>query len=278
MACGERSAGPAHDPGRAAARRPLPPRSRVTLTAAALIGLVAFTWPLLVDPAALVGDDRTGASIAPVVMGAVLLVVAALVLVELSGREVRTTTLAMLGVLAAIGAIVRPLGAGAGGLETVFFLIVLGGRAFGAGFGYLLGALTIFASALVTAGVGPWMPYQMIGAAFVGLGAGLLPPTRAGSRAELALLGAYGFVASFAYGYLVDLAFWPFVFGTGSQAGFDPSAGAWSNLRTFAVVNTVTSLGWNLGRAVTCVVLIAVLGPGLLHALRRASRRAVFAA
>jgi energy-coupling factor transport system substrate-specific component len=117
----------------------------------------------------------------------------------------------------------------------------------------------------------------MVGAAFVGLGAGLLPRTRPGSRAEIGWLCAYGAVASFVYGYLLDLAFWPFVFGTGSQAGFDPAAGALANLNTFVVVNTVTSLGWNLGRAVTTVVLVAALGPGLLHVLRRASRKAVFA-
>ncbi len=255
---------------------PLAWRSRLTLAAAAAIGLLAFLWPLLVDPASWIGDDRTGASVAPVVMGAVLLVVAVLVLVELSGRTVRTTTLAMLGVLAAIGAIIRPLGAGIGGFETVFFLLVLGGRAFGAGFGYLLGALTIFASALVTAGVGPWLPYQMMGAAFVGLGAGLLPHTRPGSRAEIGLLCAYGAVAAFVYGYLLDLAFWPFVFGAGTSAGFDPGAGVLANLHRFVVVNTVTSLGWNLGRAITTVVLVAVLGPGLLRVLRRATRRAVF--
>jgi energy-coupling factor transport system substrate-specific component len=84
-------------------------------------------------------------------------------------------------------------------------------------------------------------------------------------------------VASFVYGYVLALAFWPFVFGTGSQAGFDPAAGALANLHTFVVVNTVTSLGWNLGRAVTTVVLVAALGPGLLHVLRRAPRTAVFA-
>ena len=41
-------------------------------------------------------------------------------------------------------------------------------------------------SALVTGGVGPWLPFQMLGAAWVGLGAGLLPPAK--GRAEIVLL------------------------------------------------------------------------------------------
>ena len=81
----------------------------------------------------------------------------------------------MLGVLSAIGAALRPLGAGMAGIETVFFLLVLAGRVYGPGFGFVLGTTTLFASALLTGGVGPWLPFQMLAAAWVGLGAGLLP-------------------------------------------------------------------------------------------------------
>ena len=49
------------------------------------------------------------------------------------------------------------------------------GRVFGRGFGFVLGALTIFASSLITGGVGPWLPFQMLGAAWMGFGAGCLP-------------------------------------------------------------------------------------------------------
>ena len=49
----------------------------------------------------------------------------------------------------------------------------------GAGFGLALGAITLFTSALIPTGVGPWLPYQMLAAGFVGLFAGLLPAWRA---------------------------------------------------------------------------------------------------
>ena len=59
------------------------------------------------------------------------------------GLDVRA--LAMLGLLAAVGAVLRPLSAGTAGIETVLVLLVLGGRVFGAGFGFLLGSTTLFA-------------------------------------------------------------------------------------------------------------------------------------
>ena len=55
-----------------------------------------------------------------------------------------------------------------------------------------------------------------------------------------------------------------------------PAAGPLRNLHVFALYNLVTSMGWNLGRALTSVVLLAVIGPGLLHVLRRAARRGAF--
>ena len=81
----------------------------------------------------------------------------------------------MLGVLSAINAALRPLGAGIAGIETVFFLLVLAGRVFGPGFGFVLGCTSLFASALLTAGVGPWLPFQMVASAWIGMFAGLLP-------------------------------------------------------------------------------------------------------
>jgi len=166
------------------------------------------------------------------------------------------------------------LGAGSAGVELVFFLLVLAGRVFGPGFGFVLGATTLFASALITGGVGPWLPYQMLGAAWVGLGAGLLP--RARGRVEIALLAAYGAVAGLAYGWLLNFSFWPFAIGSGTGLSFVPGAPALENLHRFALFSLATSLGWDLGRALTNAVLIAVTGTAVLGALRRVARRAAF--
>ena len=68
---------------------------------------------------------------------------------------------------------------------ALFFTIVLAGRVFGAGFGVVLGCSTLFASAIITGGVGPWLPYQMFGASWVGLLAGLLPRLRGKAEHDL---------------------------------------------------------------------------------------------
>jgi energy-coupling factor transport system substrate-specific component len=156
----------------------------------------------------------------------------------------------------------------------VFFLLVLGGRVFGAGFGFVLGATTLFASALVTGGVGPWLPFQMLGAAWVGWGAGLLPPLR--GRAEVLMLAAYGAVAGLFYGLLLNLSFWPFATGMSGELSFVPGDPVAENLHRFLVFTLATSLGWDIGRAVTTAVLVLVTGRPVLGALRRAARRAAF--
>jgi energy-coupling factor transport system substrate-specific component len=183
----------------------------------------------------------------------------------------------MLGVLAATGAALRPIGAGTAGLEPMFFLMVLSGRVLGPGFGFVLGSVTMFASALLTGGVGPWMPFQMLAMGWFTMGAGLLPgPDRLRGRTELAMLAAYGFLAAFAYGTVMNMAGWPFMGGLASGIAFAGDAPVAANLARFVAYCLATSMGWDLGRAVVTVVLTLVLGPAVLRALRRATRRAAF--
>ena len=248
---------------------PVTGRGAGMLTLAAVAGLGIFLWPLAVPP-----TSSMPPALGPILFAAVLPLVLGVVLAELTSGGMDAKALALLGVLCAVGAVLRPLGTGTAGMEAVFFVLIVGGRVLGPGFGFAQGAITLFASALLTGGVGPWLPYQMLGAALVGLGAGLLPRTD-GWR-ELVLLGGYGFVSAFAYGWLLDFAFWPFALGNTSSIGFDPAAGALANLHRFVLFNLATSMGWNLGRALTNVALVVVAGPGVLLVLRRAARRASF--
>lgn len=251
---------------------PLNAGAVVALVVTAAAGLLAFTWPLFVRADTMAASFS--GSRAPFVFALLLPLVLVVVLTQISGKGIDVKSLAMLGVLTAVNAALRPLGAGTAGLETVFFLLVLAGRVFGPGFGFVLGATSLFASALITSGVGPWLPYQMLASGFVGLGAGLLPRLR--GRAEIVLLAVYGFVVGFAFGWLMDLAFWPFALGGQSQLSYVAGAPVLENLHRFVLFNVATSMGWNLGRALTNVVLIALLGPGLLLVFRRAARQAVF--
>jgi len=208
----------------------------------------------------------------------VLPVLVAIVLAAFAEGAMDSKALAMLGVLSAVNAALRPLGAGIAGIETVFFLLVLAGRVFGPGFGFVLGCTSLFASALLTAGVGPWLPFQMMASAWIGLGAGLLP-RRVRGRAEIAMLVAYGVAAAYVFGLLMTLWFWPFAIGSGTDLSFVPGDAVVANLRRFFLYSLTTSaLGWDTGRAITNAVAITLLGPAVLATLRRASRRASFGA
>lgn len=253
-------------------------RSATVLTVASIAGLMMFIWPLLVR----VDPDAHGNRVdAPFVFMGILPIIIVVVLAEFAEGGMDSKALAMLGVLAAINAALRPLGAGTAGIELVFFMLVLAGRVFGAGFGFVLGCISMFASALLTAGVGPWLPFQMLCAAWIGMGAGLLPKRVRGKR-EIAMLIAYAVFISYAFGFLMNLTFWPFLVGvesTVTQANIAFVAGdsVLDNLHRFVVYTIVTtSAGWDTGRAITNSIAIVVLGPAVLNTLRRAARRASY--
>lgn len=243
-------------------------RSWAAVGLATAVGILAFGWPFLAEVGSTAAAASTGAVwVFAVTVPLVLLVV----LAQVSDGGMDAKAVALLGVLAAVICVLRPLGAGTAGIEPMWFILILGGRVLGPGFGFALGALSMAASALVTAGVGPWLPFQMLAAAWVGCGAGLLPQVR--GRAEIALLASYGAAAALAYGLLLNLWFWPTIGG----AGFEPGGPVGQNIAHWLAFSAVTSWGFDIPRAALTAVLILIAGRPLLLALRRASRRARFA-
>lgn len=250
---------------------PVGRRTAVALALASAVGLVAFAWPLVAAPDGAVAHAQD----APVVLAGVLVAVLAVLAVALGDGGIDAKGVATLGLLSAVGALLRPLSAGAAGVELVFLTIVLGGRVFGAGFGFALGSTTLATSALITGGVGPWLPFQMLAASWIGMGAGLLP-RRARGGVELALVAAYGAVASMAFGLVMTLSFWPFGIGGGTELSFVAGDAPAANLHRLVLFWLVTSLGWDVGRAVTTAVGLALVGRPVLRVLRRAAARARF--
>jgi energy-coupling factor transport system substrate-specific component len=263
-------------------RRPavsLGKRSIIVLALASLTGLVMFAWPFWIPAHPSVAGHDVDAPFLFVLLVPLLVAVAATQLTE-GGMDAKA--LAILGVLSALNAALRPVaGAGTAGIESVFFLLVLSGRVFGPGFGFLLGCTSLFASALLTAGIGPWLPFQMLASGWIGLGAGLLP-RQARGRNEIVLLAAYGVVSAYAFGILMNMWFWPFVTGIGMPTGhgalaYVPGGALGENLHRFLIFTLVTSTGgWDTGRAITTCLAIVVVGPAILRVLRRAARKARF--
>lgn len=251
----------------------LGPRSVAALALVSALGVLAFGWPLLADSASGLAHSRD----APWLFAALLPLLLAVVVATIADTGLDAKAVAMLGVLAAAGAALRPLGAGTAGIEPMFFLMVLSGRVLGPGFGFVLGSVSIFASALLTGGVGPWMPFQMLAMGWVSMGAGLLPrPDGLRGRGEVLLLAGYGALASVLYGLVMNLQGWPYLVGLGSSVSFVPGDPLGENLVRFGAYVLATSLGWDLPRAALTVVLTLTLGQPLLRALRRSTRRAAF--
>lgn len=246
------------------------PRSALALMLVSTVGVVAFGWPLLADPESALAHTKD----APLLFALLMVLLLGVALAEVADGGIDAKAIALLGVLTAVGAALRPLGAGVTGFNPMFILVILGGRVLGRGFGFILGALTMFTSALVTGGVGPWLPFQMIGAAWVGFGAGCLP--RAERRREVALVAAYGAFAGIAYGFLLNLWFWPFTQGIAASISFEPGAPLTENLQAFLRYCLATSLGFDVPRAIGNTVLVLAVGGPLLRTLRGASRKANF--
>lgn len=247
-------------------------RSALAIALASAVGAIAFTWPLLAPPSASViahADD------APWLFSLLVPVVLLVVLAQLADRDMDAKGIALLGVLAAVISVLRPLGGGLAGLEPIWVVLILAGRALGPGFGFALGSVSLLSSALLTGGVGPWLPFQMIAAGWVGMGAGLLP-RRVCGKAEIIMVAAYGAAACILYGFVMNLWFWPFSTNLPPQIAFIPGAPIDVNLLQWFRFNLVTSLGYDIPRAILTVVLIVLTGRPILIALRRISRIAAF--
>jgi energy-coupling factor transport system substrate-specific component len=114
----------------------------------------------------------------------------------------------------------------------------------------------------------------MMGAALVGLGAGLIPRSNRAWLQRIFLLG-YAVFASFIYGGLMTMWNWPYLAGTGTQLSYVAGDSITSNLSRFIQYEIVTGgLVWDLGRAITTSVLILLTGTALVATLRRAATRA----
>ena len=237
------------------------------LSLASLLSIAGFTWPFFYA-----GEDLPQTQI---FFWLAIVAAAILVMVEISSARLDAKSVALLGVLAALISALRPLGAGAVGIEPMWFVLILSARVFGASFGFLLGIISMFASALLTGGVGPWLGYQMFAAAWIGLAAGLLPK-RVRGRSEIAMLLAFGAFAAGAFGILMDLQFWPWALGSNTQLSYIPGGSIAENLSRFITFHFASAMAWDIPRAIFTSVLIAFTGPSVLSALRRTYTRAAF--
>ena len=245
------------------------------LIIASLIGLGAFVYPFLVSGQNAGSATTAHAQDAPLVFVLLVLLCLAAVLGSLSSGVMNAKLIAILGVLTAVNAVLRGV-PGPAGFTLVFVLPILCGYAYGPTFGFLLGVFSLGVSAFLGFGVGPWLPYQMFATGWVGLLSGWLPRMR-NSRAEALMLAGWGLLAGFAFGVLMNIYFWPFVFGAGqSEMYWQPGLTVGETLAHYGVFYAFTSLWWDVPRAIGNFVLLLFFAAPVLHLLRRFQKRFSF--
>ena len=164
--------------------------------------------------------------------------------------------------------------------SSFFFLIILTGYVYGARFGFLLGALTLLVSGLITGSLGPWLPYQMLTAGWVGMSAPLARPfvRRLAPRvphAEVIVLAGLAALWGFLFGAIMNIWFWPFATGP-AEHYWQPGMGLGAILGRYGAFYLATSALWDGLRAAGNVALVLAFGAPTVRALDRFRRRFAF--
>src|SRR4029077_16654054 len=203
-------------------------------------------------------------------------IVAVLMFVEASTRRLDARRFALLAAIAAIDAALRlVLVTGLGGFSPIFFLILAAGYVYGPAYGFLAGSVSLLASAVATGGIGPWLPYEMLGCGLVGLIAGLAGFRRSGpvTWRDIAVLATVGAVTGFAYGALLDIWDWT-AFSRGAPGfGWEPGLAPAAALARFGRFYVATSVVYDCFREAGDAHAALSLGAPVLAGLMRMRSR-----
>lgn len=238
---------------------------------ATVVGAGAFLYPFWLPARAV--ESQAHSADAPLVAALVGGLVVAAIALEVHRATMTAAMVAMLGVLAAVAGLLRLVPMPGGG-NGIFFVVILAGAAFGPRFGLLLGLCGMAVSAVITGGIGPWLPFEMLGLAWMGATAGLVGrlTARLAPRAEVVALAAFGWLWGFVYGAILNLWFWPFLRDRGPLS-WHPGLGPAETLHHYWSFYVATSLAWDAARALTDALLILVTGIAILRTFRRFAHR-----
>jgi energy-coupling factor transport system substrate-specific component len=247
------------------------------------IGVIAFLYPFWVPAARSAATGVAHTNDAPLILTTLVGLCFIVLLLEVQGQAVNAKFVALLGILVSMNAVLRFLDVaipGPGGLSPIFFLILLTGYVFGARMGFLMGALTLLVSGLITGAIGPWLPYQMITAGWLGMSAPLCrPPVRLlrgeGRRREVLVLAAFAGLWGVIFGIVMNVWFWPFAVGPADQY-WEAGIGFVEIVKRYVAFYVTTSLAWDILRAAGNVLLILAFASPTLRALRRFQQRFAF--
>src|SRR5215217_3534353 len=264
------------------ASSPMVGLQNATLLIVSIAGLLTFFLPFAISALPKESSQVSPRTIeASLLLGLIIgasLIIAVAELVRGPGSGNYARSLALLGALVAIDATLRLVPSFLGA-SPIFALVVLVGYVFGPRFGFVMGTLTLLLSAAITAGVGPWLPFQMLCTGWVGLAAGWMPSWKT-AQVEVAFAAVLGAVMGFAYGALMNLCSWPFAApGLSDDVGlyWAPSLSVAESVEHYAAFYVATSLVHDATRSVATALLILLAGGPVLRLLRRFHARATWA-
>jgi energy-coupling factor transport system substrate-specific component len=242
---------------------------RFILIAVSAAGLLAIALPFIVSATGQLTTDEPRVLESSLLLGVTVSATLLLTIGQLfrpidGGSASRIVVL--LGVLVAIDATLR-LMPSLLGASPIFALIMLVGYVFGARIGFMMGVMTLLLSAAITAGIGPWLPFQMLCAGWIGMGAGWLPHDR--GRIPLLVFGA---ATGFAFGAVMNLYSWPYAApGSTTDVGlyWNPTLSLFESLQRYASFYLATSLLHDATRATANVILLLFLGGPVIRLLQR---------
>ena len=234
-----------------------------------LFGFFLFTWPLFINIESLGLANLNQATWLAALFG---ILSVAMITFQINAKLLDSKIVAIVAVLVALISALRLLGAGAVGIEPMWFLIILAARALGPQIGFLIALLAILVSSLITGGIGPWLPFQALAAGWIAAGVSVIPKGLS-FQLERVLLMAYGVFAALLFGALMDLQLWPWLLGSDTQLSYLPGASVMENFGRFLTFHFATALSWDLPRAIVTASLIFISAKSVLGALRRAKSR-----
>lgn len=246
---------------------------------AALIGIVALAFPFISRELITQASAEQGSlgNIGPLLSTLLVSLCLVVLLVELQGQAAGAKTVAALGIMISATAILRFIEVGIpgpAGFSPIFVPIIFGGFVFGGRFGFLLGAMTLLVSAIITGGVGPWLPYQMFTAGWMGMTAGWLPHA-GNAKTDIFVLAVFSFAWGFAYGLIMNLYTWPYLLGD-PRMTYQIGEGAADAVRRYVAYYLTTSLIWDSAAAVGNILIVVALGLPTIRALTRFRGRMQF--
>ncbi|NLD77837.1 MAG: ECF transporter S component [Acidimicrobiales bacterium] len=236
-----------------------------------VVGVAAFLYPFWLPSDTLPAEAHSGD--APMIAALVGGLAVAAVTLEVRRGTMNGATVALLGMLSALSGLMKLLDLPGGG-SGIFFMVVLAGAAFGPRFGMLLGLTAFVVAAILSSGIGPWLPFQMLVLGWMGAGAGFVgrATRRLPARVEVVALAAYGWAWGFIFGAIMNLWFWPFV-RDGSELSWQPGLSLAETLHHYWSFYVATSFAWDAAGAFVNAVVILLTGRALLTTMRRYAHR-----